>query len=120
MSLAASERARSTIQPTSRDVIRYVSRSVISRIVPSRVPGGTCGHRRGPSFGHPHDRRRLDYGQVTFTFCGYAFRPRKTYDRVGKRSRTGFLPAVAPGKLTDMSRKVASWSLHRRIHSESG
>jgi RNA-directed DNA polymerase len=60
------------------------------------------------------DRRRLDYGQVTFTFCGYAFRPRKTYDRVGKRSRTGFLPAVAPGKLTDMSRKIASWSLHRR------
>jgi RNA-directed DNA polymerase len=60
------------------------------------------------------DRRRLDYGRVTFTFCGYAFRPRKTYDRVGKRSRTGFLPAVAPGKLTDMSRKIASWSLHRR------
>jgi RNA-directed DNA polymerase len=60
------------------------------------------------------DRRRLDYGQVTFTFCGYAFRPRKTYDRVGKRSRTGFLPAVAPGKLIDMSRKIASWSLHRR------
>jgi RNA-directed DNA polymerase len=60
------------------------------------------------------DRRRLDYGQVTFTFCGYAFRPRKTYDRVGRRSRTGFLPAVAPGKLTDMSRKIASWSLHRR------
>jgi RNA-directed DNA polymerase len=60
------------------------------------------------------DRRRLDYGQVTFTFCGYAFRPRKTYDRVGKRSRTGFLPAVARGKLTDMSRKIASWGLHRR------
>src|SRR3954449_11653668 len=60
------------------------------------------------------DRRRLEYGQVTFTFCGYAFRPRKTYDRVGKRSRTGFLPAVAPGKLTDMSRKIASWGLHRR------
>jgi RNA-directed DNA polymerase len=60
------------------------------------------------------DRRRLNYGEVTFTFCGYAFRPRKTYDRVGKRSRTGFLPAVAPGKLIDMSRKIASWSLHRR------
>jgi group II intron reverse transcriptase/maturase len=60
------------------------------------------------------DRRRLDYDQVTFTFCGYAFRPRKTYDRVGKRPRTGFVPAVAPGKLTDMSRKIASWGLHRR------
>jgi hypothetical protein len=58
------------------------------------------------------DRRRLGYGQVTFTFCGYAFRPRMTFVR-GK-SRTGFLPAVAPGKLTDMSRKVASWRLHRR------
>lgn len=41
------------------------------------------------------DRRRLDYDQVTFTFCGYAFRPRKTFVR-GK-PRTGFLPAVAPG-----------------------
>jgi group II intron reverse transcriptase/maturase len=60
------------------------------------------------------DRRRLDYGQVTFTFCGYAFRPRKTYGKVDKRSRTGFLPAVAAGKLTDMSRKIASWGLHRR------
>jgi RNA-directed DNA polymerase len=58
------------------------------------------------------DRRRLDYEQVTFTFCGYAFRPRKTFVR-GK-PRTGFLPAAAPGKLTDMSRKVASWRLHRR------
>src|SRR5262249_21971145 len=63
------------------------------------------------------DRRRLDYLQVTFTFCGYAVRPRKAYDKVRKRARTGFLPAVAPGKLTDMSRKVASWRLHRRTNS---
>jgi RNA-directed DNA polymerase len=59
-------------------------------------------------------RRRLDYDQVTFTFCGYAFRPREAYDRVRKESYTGFLPAVAPEKLTNMSRKVASWRLHRR------
>jgi RNA-directed DNA polymerase len=25
------------------------------------------------------DRRRLGYDQVTFTFCGYAFRPRQTF-----------------------------------------
>jgi RNA-directed DNA polymerase len=61
------------------------------------------------------DRRRLDYDQVTFTFCGYAFRPRQTF--VGGKPRTGFLPAVASGKLTDMSRKVASWRLHRRTNS---
>jgi RNA-directed DNA polymerase len=60
------------------------------------------------------DRRRLNYEQVTFTFCGYAFRPRKAWDKIRGKARTGFLPAVAPGKLTDMSRKVASWRLHRR------
>jgi RNA-directed DNA polymerase len=60
------------------------------------------------------DRRRLDYDRVTFTFCGYTFRPRKAYDKVRKKPYTGFLPAVAPGKLTDVSRKVASLRLHRR------
>jgi hypothetical protein len=60
--------------------------------------------------------RRQNYDLVTFTFCGYAFRPRKAYDKVRKESYTGFLPAVAPGKLTDMSRKAASWRLHRRTN----
>jgi len=60
------------------------------------------------------DRRHLDYEQVTFTFCGYTFRPRKSWDKIRGKARTGFLPAVATGKLTDMSRKVTSWRLHRR------
>jgi group II intron reverse transcriptase/maturase len=60
------------------------------------------------------DRRRLDYEQVTFTFCGYAFRPRKSWDKIRGKARTGFLPAVAPGKLTDRSHKVVSLRLHRR------
>jgi RNA-directed DNA polymerase len=62
-------------------------------------------------------RRRLDFEQVSFTFCGYMFRPRKAYDKVRKETYTGFLPAVAPGKLTDMSRKAAAWRLHRRTNS---
>jgi RNA-directed DNA polymerase len=60
------------------------------------------------------DRRRLEYEQVTFTFCGYAFRPRKAWDKIRGKARMGFLPAVAPGKLTDRSRKVVSLRLHRR------
>src|SRR5438034_3999207 len=59
-------------------------------------------------------KRHLDFDQVTFTFCAYMFRPRKAFDKNRKRSYTGFLPAAAPGKLTDMSRKAASWRLHRR------
>jgi group II intron reverse transcriptase/maturase len=58
-------------------------------------------------------RRRQEYEQVTFTFCGYAFRPRGAFDKKRKKRCTRFLPAVDPGKLTDMSRKVASWRLHR-------
>jgi hypothetical protein len=33
----------------------------------------------------------------------------ETYDRLGKRSRTGFCPPLARGKLTETSRKIASW-----------
>jgi RNA-directed DNA polymerase len=62
-------------------------------------------------------RRRLDFAQVSFTFCGYMFRPRKAYNKARKQAYTGFLPAVAPGKLTDMSRKAAAWRLHRRTNS---
>ncbi len=45
------------------------------------------------------------------------FRPRKAFDKRGKRALTGFLPAVAPDKLTEVSRPAASWRLHRRITS---
>jgi RNA-directed DNA polymerase len=47
--------------------------------------------------------RRQDYDLVTFTFCGYAFRPREAYNKVRKESYTGFLPAVA-GPLRSRSR----------------
>ena len=40
---------------------------------------------------------------MTFTFCGYAFRPRMAFDKNRKQVYTGFLPAVAPEKLTEMS-----------------
>ena len=59
-------------------------------------------------------RRRQEYEQVTFTFCGYAFRPRQAFDRKRKEVYTGFMPAVDPGKLTDVSRKAVSWRLQRR------
>lgn len=62
-------------------------------------------------------RRRQEYELVSFTFCGYTFRPREAFDRGQKQSFTGFLPAVAPGKLADMSRKAASWRLHRHTTS---
>src|SRR5262249_32180864 len=55
-----------------------------------------------------------EFDEVSFTFCGYAFRPRMAFDKNRKQVYTGFLPAVAPEKLTAMSRKVAAWRIHRR------
>jgi group II intron reverse transcriptase/maturase len=60
--------------------------------------------------------RRGNYEQVAFTFCGYTFRPRKAYNKRLHVAFTAFLPAVSPGKLTAMSRRVASWRIHRRVN----
>jgi RNA-directed DNA polymerase len=57
--------------------------------------------------------RHQEYELVSFTFCGYTFRPRKAYDKRRGKAYTGFLPAVAAGKLTEMSRTADSWRLHR-------
>jgi RNA-directed DNA polymerase len=80
-----------------------------------------CGGRRGkfpPPTRHCKDsKRRQTFEHVAFTFCGYMFRPREAFDKARKQVYTGFLPAVAPGKLTDMSRKAVSWRLHRRTNS---
>jgi RNA-directed DNA polymerase len=58
--------------------------------------------------------RRGDYEEISFTFCGYTFRPRQARNKRTGEVFTGFLPALAPEKLTAMSRQVASWRLHRR------
>jgi group II intron reverse transcriptase/maturase len=61
-------------------------------------------------------KRRGSYEHVSFEFCGYAFRPRKAYDKRKEEVFTSFLPAVSPGKLSEMSRLAASWRLHRRVN----
>jgi hypothetical protein len=44
------------------------------------------------------------------------FRPRRTANKSQGVAFTGFLPAVSPGKLSEMSRRAASWRLHRRVN----
>jgi RNA-directed DNA polymerase len=59
--------------------------------------------------------RRGSYERISFTFCGYTFRPRKAYNKNLHVAFTGFMPAVSPEKLTAMSRRVSSWRIHRRV-----
>jgi hypothetical protein len=57
--------------------------------------------------------RHQEHELVSFTFCGYTFRPRQARNMSQGKTYTNFLPAVATGKLTEMSRKADSWRLHR-------
>jgi group II intron reverse transcriptase/maturase len=59
-------------------------------------------------------KRRRDYPAVSFTFCGYAFRPRKALGGAAREAFTSFLPAADPGKVTEMGRKIGSWKVPRR------
>jgi hypothetical protein len=70
--------------------------------------GKDCGLSNLPfrEFAHEH---------VSFVFCGYAW-PRKTANKRRRETFTGFLPAASPGKLSEMSRRAASWRLHRRVN----
>lgn len=59
-------------------------------------------------------RRRRSHAVISFTFLGYAFRPREAFDKTRKRAFTGFLPGVSAEKLTEMSRRARAWKLNRR------
>jgi len=61
-------------------------------------------------------KRRGTYEHVSFTFCGYTFRPRKAKNKKQGDTFMGFLPAVSQGKLSEMSRRVASWRIRRRVN----
>jgi group II intron reverse transcriptase/maturase len=58
-------------------------------------------------------KRRRDYPVTSFTFCGYEFRPRKSFDARKREVFTGFQPAPSPEKITEVGRKVSSWKLSR-------
>ncbi len=80
---------------------------------PLRSLGGISVARLSPTSHCKDSNRRGTYEHVSFTFCGYAFRPRKAVNKRRGVAFTSFLPAVSPGKLSEMSRRAASWRLHR-------
>src|SRR5207344_3377503 len=58
--------------------------------------------------------RRRDFACISFTFLGYAFRPRES-----KAGRTGavftsFQPAMSPMALKAKSQELRGWRIHRR------
>jgi RNA-directed DNA polymerase len=58
--------------------------------------------------------RRGAHGDITFTFLGYTFRPRRARNKRKGVRFTSFQPAMSGEKLTEKGREVRRWRLHRR------
>jgi RNA-directed DNA polymerase len=58
--------------------------------------------------------RRGDFKNTSFTFLGYAFRPRRARNKQRGVRFTSFQPAMSREKLTEKGREVRRWRLHRR------
>jgi RNA-directed DNA polymerase len=58
-------------------------------------------------------RRRGEHEHTSFTFLGYAFRPRGARGKTGKRF-TGFLPAISPEALKAKSAELRRMRIRRR------
>jgi RNA-directed DNA polymerase len=65
----------------------------------------------------PHckdSNRREAHENISFTFLGYTFRPREALNKRRGVKFTSFQPAMSREKLTEKSREVRRWRLHRR------
>jgi len=57
--------------------------------------------------------RRQEFECTSFTFLGYAFRPREAKSGKTGRYFASFQPAISPVALKDKSRQVRRWRMHR-------
>jgi len=64
--------------------------------------------------------RRGSHEHTSFTFLGYTFRPRRARNKRRGVNFTSFQPAMSRDKLTEKSREVRQWRLHRRPNDTLG
>jgi RNA-directed DNA polymerase len=60
--------------------------------------------------------RREQHEHTSFTFLGYAFRPREAINRKTGEHFTGFLPAISPEALKAKSNRLRELRIHREVH----
>ena len=80
---------------------------------------GLCLHPDKTKIVYCKDRkRRLKYGQTSFTFLGYTFRARKAPTRDGRSMFAAFLPAISTDALKDKGRELRGWRINLRTTSD--
>src|SRR5664279_1437674 len=82
---------------------------------PMKTAGGPQLHPDKTTVVYCKDsNRREAHANVSFTFLGYTFRPRRARNKRKDINFTSFLPAMSRDKLIEKSREVRRWRLHRR------
>jgi group II intron reverse transcriptase/maturase len=90
----------------------YVMRAIASRLADC----GLTMHPEKSTIVYCKDsNRRERYPQVSFTFLGFTFRPRRAKSHQG-RYFTSFLPAANEAALRRMRQAVRGWRLTRQTH----
>jgi len=90
----------------------YVMRAIASRLADC----GLTMHPEKSTIVYCKDsNRRKRYPQVSFTFLGFTFRPRRAKSHQG-RYFTSFLPAASEVAMRRMRQAVRGWRLTRQTH----
>jgi hypothetical protein len=69
---------------------------------------------------HPDKTRIVYCKDISFTFLGYTFRPRRARNKRRGVNFTSFQPAMSREKLVEKGREVRHWRLHRRPNDTLG
>jgi RNA-directed DNA polymerase len=94
----------------SQEQAHEVMQAIASRLAEC----GLTMHPEKSKIVYCKDRSRTQtYPNVTFTFLGFLFRPRRAMTKYGRVS-TSFLPGVSPAALKRMRQTVRGWRLPRQ------
>ena len=105
----ASPRSRPVV-PALRDAIGRRMAEVGLRLHPDKTRIVYC----------KDSNRRGKFDNISFTFLGYTFRPRRARNKRRGVNFTSFQPAMSRGKLVEKGREVRHWRLHRRPNDTLG
>lgn len=62
--------------------------------------------------------RRGEHEDISFDFLGYTFRARAAVNKRTGVEFSSFAPAISRDKLTEKSREVRRWRIHRRVNDD--
>jgi RNA-directed DNA polymerase len=92
-------------------VLRQQAQEAMQAIASRLAECGLTMHPEKSKIVYCKDRSRTQtYPNVTFTFLGFQFRPRRAQTKYGQVS-TSFLPGVSPVALKRMRDQVRGWRL---------